>query len=86
MTTKAPPHAWKRGQSGNPAGKPVGTRNKATSLILALMEGGAEKIAKKVIQAAEAGDLAAARIVIERLVPTLRERPVRCLGRPEIPR
>lgn len=35
---------WKPGQSGNPAGKPPGTRNRATQMVLALMEGGAEEI------------------------------------------
>jgi hypothetical protein len=73
---QAPPKAWKPGQSGNVAGKPPGTRNKATRMVLALMEDGAEAITKKVIELAEAGDLAAARLVIERLAPPVRERPI----------
>jgi hypothetical protein len=71
-----PPHAWQPGQSGNPAGKPPGSRNKATQMVMALMEGGAEEITRAVIDAAKAGDLTAARLVIERLAPTLRERPL----------
>ena len=73
---QAPPKAWKPGESGNLAGKPIGARNKATRMVLALMEGGAETITKKVIELAEAGDLAAARLVIERLAPPVRERPI----------
>jgi hypothetical protein len=44
--------------------------------VLALMEGGAEEITKAVVAAAKKGDLAAARLVIERLAPPLRERPL----------
>lgn len=73
---KAPPHAWKPGQSGNPAGKKPGSRNRATQMVLALMETGAEEITQAVIQAAKDGDLSAARLVLERLAPPLRERPV----------
>ena len=73
---KAPPHAWKKGQSGNPKGKPQGTRNKATSMVLQLMEGSAEDITKAVLDAAKGGDLMAARLVLERLAPPMRERPI----------
>ena len=45
-------------------------------MVMALMEGGAEEITRTVIDAAKAGDLAAARLVIERLAPPLRERPL----------
>lgn len=73
---KAPPTAWKPGQSGNPAGKKPGSRNKATVMVMKLMEDGAKDIAGAVVKAAKDGDMVAARIVIERLAPPLRERPV----------
>lgn len=73
---KAPPCAYKPGQSGNPKGKPAGTRSKATQLLLALMEGGAEDITNAVITAAKAGDLMAAKIILDRLIPPAKERPV----------
>jgi hypothetical protein len=73
---KPPPHAWKPGQSGNPQGKNRGARNKATQMVLALMEGGAAEITNTIVAAAKKGDLAAARLVIERLAPPLRERPL----------
>lgn len=74
MTTKKT--TWKKGQSGNPAGRPRGARNKATLLVLGLMERDAEEIAQAVITAARTGDLAAAKLVLERLAPPLRERPI----------
>ena len=64
------------GQSGNPNGKPRGTRNKATMMVLQLMEGAAEEITRTVLDAARNGDLGAAKMVLERLAPPLRERPV----------
>lgn len=67
---------WKPGQSGNPSGRKPGTRNKATLVALALMEGEAEKIVRKVVDAAIEGDMTAARLVLERLVPPAREKPV----------
>lgn len=67
---------WKKGQSGNPAGKPRGARNRATMMVLGLMEDGAKEIAQVVMDAARGGDLSAARLVLERLAPPLRERPI----------
>lgn len=73
---KAPPHGWKPGQSGNPAGKAPGTRNRATMMVLALMEEGAEEVAGAIVNAAKAGDLGAAKLVLERLAPPVRERAI----------
>lgn len=64
------------GESGNPAGKKPGTRNKATQMVLALMEDGAREIAEAVIMAAKNGDLTAARLVLDKLTPPARERPI----------
>jgi len=73
---KAPPQAWKPGESGNPRGKPKGARNRATLMVLSLMEAGAREITLAVVSAAKAGDLTAAKMVIERLAPPMRERPI----------
>ncbi len=73
---KAPVNGFKPGQSGNVAGKPPGTRSKATQLLLALMEGDASAITKAVIDAAKAGDLMAAKIILDRLIPAAKERPI----------
>lgn len=77
MTNKrTSPAAWKPGESGNPHGKPKGTLNKTTRLALALFEKGIKDIASVVIAQAEGGDLTAARIVLDKLVPNAKERTV----------
>jgi hypothetical protein len=67
---------WKPGQSGNPKGRPRGSRNRVTLVALAAMEEGAEAIARKIVDMAKEGDMSAARLVLERLVPPAKERPV----------
>lgn len=73
---------WAKGQSGNPRGKPPGTRHKATQMVEAILQRGAKEIAQTVVGLAKGGDLTAARLVIERLVPPAKERPI-CLPLPE---
>jgi hypothetical protein len=74
----APRHSgqWKKGQSGNPAGMPKGTRHRATMLAEKLMEDDAENIVRAVIAAAKGGDPTAMRLCVERLVPLRKGRPV----------
>lgn len=67
--------AWKPGQSGNPAGKPKGTRHRATQLAAALLEGEIEGVVRKTIELALAGDVAALRLVLERILAPVRDRP-----------
>ncbi|MEF8722705.1 DUF5681 domain-containing protein [Candidatus Accumulibacter phosphatis] len=67
---------WAKGQSGNPAGKPAGARNKSTRMVLAIMERGAKEITEAVVKLAKEGDLSAARLVIERLLPPAKDRPI----------
>lgn len=78
MATKrqAPKSAFKPGTSGNPKGKPAGTRSKATQLLVSLMEGHAEAITNAVIEQARQGELIAARIILDRLIPPAKERPI----------
>src|SRR6185312_4159006 len=58
------------GQSGNPAGKKPGTRNRATVLREALADGEETAAARIVIDRALAGDAVAARFIVERLTVT----------------
>lgn len=67
---------WKKGESGNPTGKPAGVRNKATVMVQSIMERGAQEIAEAVVGLAKEGDLSAARLVLERLLPPAKERPI----------
>jgi hypothetical protein len=68
---------FKRGKSGNPAGRPRGSLNRATVLVQSLLEGQAEQLGRKAIAMALAGDAAALKLCLERLIPPLKDRPVR---------
>jgi len=68
--------SFKPGQSGNPKGRPKGSRNKTTLALEALIEGEAEEITRKLIEKAKEGDSTALRLLLERLVPPKRERSV----------
>jgi hypothetical protein len=63
---------FKPGQSGNPAGKPAGTRHKATVMAQALFDGEVEELTRKIIERAKEGDLQALKVCIDRLCPPLR--------------
>ena len=67
---------WKQGQSGNPKGRPKGSKNRVTLVALAAMEEGGEAIARRMVELAKGGDVSAARLVLERLVPPAKERPI----------
>ena len=64
------------GQSGNPAGRPKGSRNKATLAVEVLLDGEAEAITRKAIELAKNGDLAAIRLCLDRIAPPRKDRPV----------
>jgi hypothetical protein len=64
------------GQSGNPAGRPPGSRNRKTLALEAAFEARAEEIVVNVMDRAKDGQPAAMRLCMERLVPTGRNRPV----------
>jgi hypothetical protein len=66
-----------KGQSGNPRGRPIGSRNKATLAAAALLAGEAEALTRKAVELALAGDPTALRLCLERILPPCRERPVR---------
>lgn len=71
------------GQSGNPAGKPKGARNKATLAVEALLEGEAQALGRKAVELALGGDTTALRLCLERIAPPRKGRPV-MLDLPEI--
>jgi Family of unknown function (DUF5681) len=64
------------GKSGNPNGRPKGSRNQATMLAEALLDGEAEAITRKLINTALEGDTTALRLCLERLLAPRRERRV----------
>jgi uncharacterized protein DUF5681 len=65
-----------KGTSGNPAGKPIGTRHKLTVLAEKLLEADAQAVVASVIKKAKAGDMLAARLVLERILPPRKDRPI----------
>ena len=67
---------WKKGVSGNPAGKKPGTRHRATRLAETLLDGEAVELVKKCVEMAIDGDSAAMRICMDRLVPPRKSRPI----------
>lgn len=68
MTTRTELGTFPKGVSGNPLGRP---RTENTMLRHRLAQHG-EEVAQVVIQAALAGDIQAAKIVLERLCPPLK--------------
>ncbi|MFE1603334.1 DUF5681 domain-containing protein [Methylobacterium sp. ID0610] len=70
------PGAFKKGQSGNPAGKPKGARHKTTVAMEALLAGEAEGLTRRAIELAQEGDTVALRLCLDRLLPVRRNRPV----------
>lgn len=62
---------FKKGQSGNPAGKPRGARDKRTALR-ELLQPHAAGLVKKAVELALAGDTTALRICIDRCIPAIK--------------
>jgi hypothetical protein len=60
---------FRKGVSGNPAGKPQGTRHRLTLMAEELMADDLTLIIKAVVEKAKAGDMTAAKILLDRVVP-----------------
>jgi hypothetical protein len=69
MTKRDAKGRFAAGQSGNPSGRPA-----KSDELRRLLEGEADAVARKVLEAAANGDMGAARLVLERCVPT--QRPI----------
>jgi hypothetical protein len=67
---------FRKGQSGNPNGKPRGCRNAGTILFDELLKDNAKALIEKAIEMAKGGDGPALRLCIDRLAPPRRDRPV----------
>lgn len=68
---------WKSGQSANPTGRPPGVRNQATLMAERLLEGEAEGVCRSIVASALAGDMTAAKLVLDRILPPRKDRAVR---------
>jgi len=67
---------FRPGQSGNPAGRPKGARNKITVAIEALIDAASTDIATKAIELAKAGDATMIRALLDRAAPPRRDRHI----------
>jgi hypothetical protein len=65
---------FEKGQSGNPAGRRPGSKNRATLMAQALFEGEAEELLRTALKMAREGDSGALRLCLDRIVPRLRPR------------
>jgi hypothetical protein len=70
------PNRWRKGQSGNPSGRPLGSRHSATLLAENLLDGQTAELIRKTIDLALSGDSVALRLCLERIVAPRRDRPV----------
>jgi hypothetical protein len=67
---------FRKGQSGNPAGRPKGSKNKATLAAEALLEGEAEALTRKAVELAMQGNALALKLCLDRVYAPRRERTV----------
>jgi hypothetical protein len=67
---------FKPGKSGNPNGRPQGSRNKASLAVEALLDGQSEALTQKAVEMALAGDMQALKLCLERVCPPRKSRPI----------
>jgi hypothetical protein len=65
---------FEKGQSGNPADRRPGSKNKSTLMTQALFEGEAEVLLRTAVKRALEGDSVSLRLCLERIAPRLRPR------------
>jgi Family of unknown function (DUF5681) len=65
-----------KGRSGNPSGRPAGSRNKTTAAAALLLAGQSEALTQKAVELALSGDPSAMRLCLDRILPPCRERAV----------
>ena len=64
------------GQSGNPKGRPPGSRNAATIAVEKLRAGEAQELTRKAIDMAKKGNAICMRLCLERVAPRRKECPI----------
>ena len=67
---------FRRGQSGNPSGRPAGARHKVTQAVEALLEGQHAALTQKAIDLALSGDGPALRLCLDRIAPPRKDSPL----------
>src|SRR5215475_2199325 len=67
---------WTKGNAGNPRGKPNGARNRVSLLLDSMASADAAMVMEQVVNKAKAGDLGACELLLSRLWPARKGRPV----------
>jgi hypothetical protein len=67
---------FKKGKSGNVKGRPPGALNMTTRAAQALLAGEAETLTRACIELAKAGNIAALKICMERIIPAKKGMPI----------
>ena len=70
MTKKRPPNQWQPGQTGNPKGRPPGQSE--ITRLRASLAGDVPDILAGLVMAAKGGDVQAARLILERILPPVK--------------
>ena len=96
QTSKKPPSSssskkgkkgFEKGVSGNPEGRPPGSKNKLSQLAQKLLEADAEEIVTAIIEKAKSGDPTAQRLCLERIMSPMRSSAIQIdlpkLGTPQ---
>ena len=65
---------FQKGKSGNPTGKPKGSRHRSTLAAETLLDGEAEALTRKAVEMALAGNVLALRLCLDRILPPGRAR------------
>lgn len=68
---------WKPGESGNPSGRPPGSRNKVTWLAQQLIDQQVEGLVSKAVELAMNGDTTCIKLLLERLIAPQKSTPIR---------
>lgn len=68
--------AFKKGQSGNPKGKPKGALNQTTRAAQELLEGEAQTLTRKAVELAQGGNVVALRLCLDRILPPRKDRAI----------
>lgn len=76
LQERRPTGRFCKGTSGNPAGRHPGSRNRATLILNALGDDEARAVLDVVVQRAKGGDMRAAEILLNRVWPAPKGRPV----------
>ncbi len=67
---------FNKGQSGHPAGKPRGAKNRSSLVAERLFADEIQEICRSVIAQAKAGNMQAATIILDRVLPPIRDKPI----------